>query len=148
MYKRRMRFGEMIKRLFFALILGFAALLGGSKFYIEYQVKNFLDEIAQDTAAIGEFRYLTVYSSFDGRLGVKGIGFYPSAAVDMAPIIVDEVVLSIEDLIGRGGPTYAYRLRATRPIKSSIATSLPSRRVKSVWSRSERQCSALPWMPS
>jgi hypothetical protein len=94
MYIRRMRFGEFLKRLIFVLILGSAALLAGSKFYIEHRVTAFLKEITAVTAGKGELRYLNVYSSFDGRVGVEGIGYYPAANVDMAPIIIEEAVLS------------------------------------------------------
>jgi hypothetical protein len=102
MYKRRLRFGELIKRLFFVLILGSAALLAGSKFYIEHRVTSFLDRITLNTSSVGDFRYLDVYSTFDGRIGVEGVGFYPSPDVDMIPVIVDEIVLST--------PGYLYLL--------------------------------------
>lgn len=41
-------------------------------------------------------------------------GLDPRVTFDV-PAETTEIVLQLEDLIGRGGPTYAYRLRATQP---------------------------------
>ena len=104
MLKARMRFGDLLKRLVLGLILGSAAVVFGSRYYVEHRVTSYLDQIAQAAvlAETGDLRYLKVYSTFEGQIGVEGIGFYPPGDADEAPIIVDELVIST--------PGYLYLL--------------------------------------
>jgi hypothetical protein len=59
---------------------------------------------------------LTAEDASGGLLATAddGDGLDPRLTFEV-PAGHNEVVLAIEDLIGRGGPTFAYRLRATRP---------------------------------
>lgn len=93
MYKRRVRLGDVIKRfvLIVVVIAGVAAL--GAKFLAGYRVRSALDELTARLAPVGDLSYLDVSTTYDGKVHIKGMGFYPDDAIDMDPLITQEAVL-------------------------------------------------------
>jgi len=93
MYKRRLRFGELLKRALLIGLVTVAVVAGGAKLLAEYRVESAMLVIATRLAPFGDLRYLDVSTSYDGRVHIDGISFYPGDDLDIDPILAEEAVV-------------------------------------------------------
>jgi hypothetical protein len=85
--------GDVIKRMMLITIATVAVLAFGAKALSGYRVRAVLDDLVARTSPLGDLRYLDVSTTFDGKVHIDGLSFYPGDLLNMDPLKADEAVI-------------------------------------------------------